>query len=110
MSWLVKHPRSIRSPSGWEWRVWKKLPVVLAVGTLLPLAMGLVAWWSSAGGPDGALSPEVLRFEFVLAGIVILHWTLVLTLAICCGIVMLMKGPTYMADSYPLPDSDRPLP
>jgi len=31
-----------------------------------------------------------------------LHWTLVLTLAIGCVIVMLMKGPAYVADAYPM--------
>jgi hypothetical protein len=31
-----------------------------------------------------------------------LHWTLVLTLAIGCVIVMLMKGPAYVADAYPI--------
>ena len=109
MSWLNKSPRSIRSPSGWEWRIWKKLPLVWLVGTLLPVAMGLVAWWSVPAEEGAPLDPEVMRFVFVMVGVVILLWTLVLTLAIYCGIVMLMKGPTYMADSYPLPDSDRPL-
>lgn len=50
-----------------------------------------------------------MRFEFIMIGVVILHWTLVLTVAIGCGIVMLMKGPNYKADSYPMPDSDEPL-
>ncbi len=50
-----------------------------------------------------------MRFEFIMIGVVILHWTLVLTLAIGCGIVMLMKGPHYKADSYPMPDRDEPL-
>ena len=44
-----------------------------------------------------------------MLGVVILHWTLVLTLAIGCAIVMLMKGPAYVADAYPLVESDRPL-
>jgi len=29
---------------------------------------------------------------------------------IACVIVWLMKGPAYVADAYPLPDSDRPAP
>ncbi len=37
-----------------------------------------------------------------MVGIVVLHWTLVLTLAIGCVIVMLMKGPAYVADAYPM--------
>ena len=97
MSWLRKDPNSIRSPAGLEWRIWKKLPLILLVGTGVPVQ------------PDGARDPAIMRFEFVMIGLVILHWTLVLTVAIGCAIVMLMKGPNYKADSYPMPDSDEPL-
>jgi len=55
-------------------------------------------------GPDRSL----LLVDYVAAGAVVLHWTLVLTLAIGCAIVMLMKGPAYVADPYELNDSDRP--
>ena len=37
---------------------------------------------------------------------VVLHWSLMLTLAIGCVIVMLMKGPAYVADAYPPPGRD----
>jgi hypothetical protein len=37
-------------------------------------------------------------------GVIVLHWTLVLTLALGCFIVRVMKGPAYVADPYPLPD------
>jgi hypothetical protein len=40
----------------------------------------------------------------VMVGLVVLHWTLVLTVAIGCVIVMLMKGPAYVADAYPMQD------
>jgi hypothetical protein len=36
-------------------------------------------------------------------GVVALHWALVLTLALGCFIVRVMKGPAYVADAYPLP-------
>jgi hypothetical protein len=35
-----------------------------------------------------------------MVGLVILHWSLVLTLSIGCAIVILMKGPAYVADAY----------
>ncbi len=41
-----------------------------------------------------------------MLGLVMLHWTLVLTLAIGCVIVMLMKGPAYVADAYPMEEPD----
>jgi hypothetical protein len=40
--------------------------------------------------------------------VLIFHWTMVITLAIGCVIVMVMKGPGYMADSYPVSHGDQP--
>jgi hypothetical protein len=36
----------------------------------------------------------------------VLHWTLVLTLALGCFIVRVMKGPAYVADAYAMPDDE----
>jgi hypothetical protein len=47
-------------------------------------------------------------FQKSAAGMEWLLWTLVLTLAIGCAIVMLMKGPAYVADAYDMNDSDQP--
>lgn len=110
MAWLNKHPQSFRSPSGFEWALWRKLPLITVVGTALPLLVLGLSWWTSPDAADGARDPASLRFEFVLIGVVVLHWTLVLTAAIGCAIVILMKGPTYTADSYPMPDADQPAP
>ena len=82
--------------------------MAVSFGAALPLALLALSWCFSPDAPDGARDPASLRFEFVLVGIVVLHWTLVLTAAIGCAIVILMKGPTYTADSYPMPDADRP--
>jgi hypothetical protein len=108
MAWLNKHPDSVRSAAGLEWALWRRLPAILAVGTALPLLVLGVSWLLSPDAADGARDPDALRFEFVMIGVVILHWTLVLTTAIGCAIVILMKGPTYTADSYPMPDADQP--
>ena len=37
MNWLKKIPNSIRSASGLEWVLWRKLPLIALMGTLLPL-------------------------------------------------------------------------
>jgi len=41
-------------------------------------------------------------------GLMILFWTALFTVAIGAFVVMVMKGPAYVADAYPLSDSDRP--
>ena len=39
---------------------------------------------------------------------VVLHWTVLFTVAIGCSIVIVMKGHAYVADAYPLSDRDTP--
>jgi hypothetical protein len=39
---------------------------------------------------------------------VILHWTVVVTVGIAAFIVMVMKGPAYVADPYPLNEAETP--
>jgi hypothetical protein len=107
MNWLGKRPGFQRSPHGLEWLLWKRLPAVLGWGTVLPLAVAALVWWLAP--PQTALAAvdaDRLPLIFQLAGLVVLHWTLVLTVAIGCCIVMLMKGPAYVADPYPPPGRD----
>jgi hypothetical protein len=98
---LRKLPGFQRSPAGLEWRLWKRLPAILGWGTLAPL-LGVLAIWSvsptDAHAPD---DPQLDLWMYQLLGLVVLHWTLVFTVAIGCAIVMLMKGPAYAADTYP---------
>lgn len=107
MSGLNKLPGFQRSPHGLEWAICKRLPAVLAWGTALPLLMAVVLWLmapdQSAAGPEDA---GRMLLIYQLLGLVFLHWTLLLTLAIGCAIVMLMKGPAYVADPYPPPGRD----
>ena len=85
-----------RSPAGLEWQIWKRLHLILAAGTVLPLLASAGAY--VLDGTESARAVE--QFFYVMVGLVVLHWTLVLTLAIGCVIVMLMKGPAYVADAY----------
>lgn len=106
--WLKRLPGFQRSASGLEWTLWRRLPAICVWGTLLPVAVAAVWHLLSPETPSAADDRSLLLFDYIVAGVVILHWTLVLTLAIGCVIVMLMKGPAYVADAYDLNDSDRP--
>ena len=51
--------------------------------------------------------PEFLRAmprPLWRASLVILHWTMLLTVGIAAFIVRVMKGPAHVADAYPLDD------
>lgn len=91
-----------RSPAGLEWQIWKRLHIILAMGTALPLLASAGAYVLDGLEPATHNARAVEQFFYVMVGLVVLHWTLVLTLAIGCVIVMLMKGPAYVADAYPM--------
>jgi hypothetical protein len=106
MNWLNKLPDIDRSAPGLEWALWKRLPAILAYGTGLPILVGLAFWLSAPGHPASAADGDLLLVIFRLIGVVVLHWILILTLAIGCAIVIVMKGPAYVADGYPPPGRD----
>ncbi|MFZ2988127.1 hypothetical protein [Ideonella sp.] len=101
MNWLNKLPGHRRAEAGLEWRIWRKLGAIAFWGTALPalLALGMRLF-----GPDNPTPSQVRSaqlFDYILLGVLMLHWTLWVTLAIGCVIVMLMKGPGYVADAFP---------
>ena len=102
MKYLKKLDGFQRSPAGLEWQIWKKLHLILAVGTALPLLASAGAYLLDGLEPATQNARAVEQFFYVMVGLVVLHWTLLLTLAIGCVIVMLMKGPAYVADAYPM--------
>lgn len=104
--WFNRLPGFTRSAAGWEWRLWCRLPVLLAWGTALPALLGLAWHLTAPAEPTAAEASALMLRDFMLIGVVVLHWTLVLTLAIGCFIVRVMKGPAYVADPYP--PADRP--
>ena len=46
---------------------------------------------------------ELLLRIYSRIGLVVLHWTRVLTVALGCIVVMVMKGPGFVAGAYPPP-------
>jgi hypothetical protein len=108
MKWLQKIPHSVRSANGLEWALWRKLPMIALLGTLLPL-LGLLAVHAMTDSDDSAAQARWLQVaDYFVGAVLVFHWTMVLTVAIGCVIVMVMKGPGYVADAYPVSHSDRP--
>lgn len=107
MNWLQKVPGSRRAATGLEWVIWRKLPMILLAGTAL-LLLGLVAlhWLAEPANP--AQERWLQMASYLVIGALIFYWTAVVTVGIGCVIVMVMKGPAYGADSYPVSHSDQP--
>lgn len=100
---LTRLPGHQPTLPGLEWTLWKRLPAILLLGTALPGLPGLWWWWKVSDASAADQQHELLWRIYSLIGLVVLHWTLVLTVAIGCIVVMIMKGPAYVADAYPPP-------
>jgi hypothetical protein len=106
MTALKKIPGFQRAPAGFEWTVLRRLPTIALAGTVLPIAGALGAAPFLGGDPGSAKLATTI--QIALASVLVSFWTVMFTVALFCVIVMIAKGPAYVADAYPLIDSDRP--
>lgn len=101
MNLFNRLPGFARTPAGKERVVLRWLPRVFLFGSLLLAVPSLLV--RLFGGDDALL---VMTTDIYVISLVILHWTVVLTVGIAAFIVMLMKGPAYVADAYPLQEKE----
>ena len=96
-----------RVPPGLEFQILRKLPHITLAGLLIPVALAvLVRVLPMEPGIDSAKHIKSVDIFAIATAITFL--TAVLTIAIGCIVVYIMKGPAYVADAYPLQHSDRP--
>jgi len=99
MNYLRKIPGYRRYSYGAEWLVLRKIHLIALTGTLLPLvAVGIAYLFLGLNSHDFKL------LLFFAISLIVLFWTIMTTVGIGCLIVVLMKGPAYVADPYELPD------
>jgi len=108
VKYLKKLPNSVREASGLEWTVMKKLPLALGLGTLFPLVMGLANRFFPPEGTVTQIAKHIKSVDILAIATAVTVWTAVLTVAIGCFVMMMMKGRAYVADAYQLTDSERP--
>lgn len=104
MNYFNKLPGYNRSPSGFEWVLFKKIPLIFIIGTAIPASVILEIYFSNA-----TLNPEQQKIIYQCFGILFSYWFFVGATAIGCILVMLMKGPAYVADPYELPKENQQL-
>lgn len=102
MNLFNRLPGFTRTPAGKERVVLRLLPRIFFLGTLLLAVPSLLA--RLIASPDDALA--VMTTDIYVISLIILHWTVVLTVGIAAFIIMLMKGPAYVADPYPLQEAE----
>ncbi|MDT8386505.1 MAG: hypothetical protein RQ736_03275 [Thiogranum sp.] len=108
MRYLKKLPNSRRAAPGLERKLLRKLPMLVLGGTMIPLlvVIGSHLWPSAGDALDVARHLKTITY-FAVAS-VITFWTLCFTLLVGCIVVVVMKGPAYVADAYELSDADEP--
>ena len=108
MNFFTKLPGFTKSPPGLEREVLRLVPKILILGTLFLGFPSLLARFYPWDGSETLVAMRITSIDIYMISAVILHWSIVCTVAIAAFIVMVMKGPAYVADAYPLVDSDTP--
>lgn len=95
-------------PPGLEWQILRKLPRMALAATSIPLLLAVLARITINEGTAAEIAKQVKTIDIFCIASLITIWTAVLTIAIGCIVVYIMKGPAYAADSYEVSHSDRP--
>ena len=104
---MFKKLHGRRVPPGLEVQILRKLPRITLVGAVLIGALSvLVRVLPPQPGVDVAKHISSVDIFAIASAITFL--TAVFTVAIGCVVVHVMKGPAYVADSYPVEHADRP--
>jgi hypothetical protein len=105
MKYLKKlHGR--RHPPGLEWRILRQLPSACVASTVIPLGVALLARLFPPSGSAAEVARRMSMIDILSIATGLTLWTAVLTIAIGCVIVYVMKGPAYVADAYSLPQPE----
>jgi len=104
----VKKLHNQHHPAGLEWRILKMLPMVMAAGVFVPLFLSAVVRLFPLIIPEADISRLQIGIDILSISLFFTVLSGVITVAIGCITVVLMKGPAYIADAYELDDADRP--
>lgn len=104
MKYFNKLPGFIKTPSGLEWILFKKIPLIFGIGTAIPFIPMLFIYFG-----NDSLSRDQQQIIYQLLGVLFSVWFFVGAIAIGCIVVMIMKGPAYVADPYDLPKENKKL-
>lgn len=93
-----------REPLGLETRLLKRMPMIFVTGFAAHVAVAVLARLLLNSAP----AKLITSIDIFLIASAITFWTALVTAAIACFIVFVMKGPAYVADAYPLNEASTP--
>lgn len=103
-----KLPGHTKTPAGMERKIMRLLPRVALAGSVLVALPALIVRLLPMTDPDMAASKVVATVDILCIAVMIVFWITTITVGIGAFVVMLMKGPAYVADPYALSDADKP--
>lgn len=108
MSKLHNH----RYPPGLERDLLRKIPKYLLGSVIIPLFMVMLVRLPLIESLFASTAEEIAKLhttiDFLAVAIFVAILPVILALFIGCIIVILMKGPAYIADAYDVNDADEP--
>jgi hypothetical protein len=97
-----------RSPPGLERVIWRRLPLAFAASVLVPIGLSVGTRLFPPNGPEFLVAKTTATVDIFAFATGLTAVTAVVTVAIGCIVVMIMKGPAYVADGYSLDAADEP--
>ena len=108
MDRLFRKLHDCRAAPGLERVIWRKLPSALLGSISVPLGLSVAARLVPGDGTLDEVAKGIRTVDYFALGLGMTLLTAVFTVAIGCVIVMIMKGPAYVADRYDLNAADEP--
>lgn len=109
MKLFTKLP-SRRGSAGMERVILRLLPKTLLAGIAIPLLMAVGRRLLPPEGTDAEVAKAIATVDIFSIATAATVCTAVFTVALGCIVVVIMKGPAYVADAYDLNDANRPDP
>ncbi len=103
-----KLPGFVKTPAGKERIILRWVPKVFLFGSVLIGLPSLISRFYPWSLEPGDIPKAIMTIDIYVVGLMILFWTALFTVALGAFVVMVMKGPAYVADAYPLSDAERP--
>jgi len=105
MNWFNKLPGNVKTPPGLEREILRLLPRILALGTVLLCTLSAAARLFPQDGSVAEVTTWITSVDIYVISALVLHWTSGLTVGIGAFVVLVMKGPAYVADAYTCQDA-----
>ena len=97
MDWFQKL-HTHRYPPGLERRIWRRLPKALVASVVIPAGLSVAARLLPPEGTAFEIARATRSVDIFALASGITAVTAVITVGIGCIVVMIMKGPAYVAD------------